>query len=167
MLSHFRKTHLSENSETCPEDCSLQPLCGDGTCNGDETCETCPQDCGSCCGNGACEQVYGENCTTCSQDCGPCPNCTPHWFCKDGKTRAYISESCQVTYFPCGSGPWCCRNGACYKSTSPCPNYVSIETPALAQVQGPDLEGKLLFAFGMSTLVALVVYAFIRTETRI
>jgi len=24
------------------------PYCGDGVCNGDETCETCPEDCGEC-----------------------------------------------------------------------------------------------------------------------
>lgn len=28
------------------------PYCGDGTCNGDESCEICPSDCGSCGGNG-------------------------------------------------------------------------------------------------------------------
>lgn len=46
--------------------------CGDGSCNGDETCMGCPQDCGECCGNGQCEPGYGENCSTCIDDCGQC-----------------------------------------------------------------------------------------------
>ncbi len=48
-----------------------QPVCGDGQCNGDETCNTCAQDCGSCCGDGQCN--YGETCTSCPGDCGACP----------------------------------------------------------------------------------------------
>jgi len=48
--------------------------CGDGACNGDETCDTCAIDCFPCppvCGNGACESA--ENCGTCPDDCGTCP----------------------------------------------------------------------------------------------
>ena len=62
------------------------PYCGDGTCNGDETCESCSSDCGSCvvedpddgggttpdpyCGDGTCNN--GESCSTCDSDCGEC-----------------------------------------------------------------------------------------------
>jgi uncharacterized repeat protein (TIGR03806 family) len=48
------------------------PSCGDGTCNGTETCSTCASDCGACstCGNGVCGS--GETCSTCQADCGPC-----------------------------------------------------------------------------------------------
>ncbi len=31
-----------------PEPGTTTPSCGDGTCNGDETCDTCPGDCGEC-----------------------------------------------------------------------------------------------------------------------
>ncbi|APR88555.1 hypothetical protein A7982_13904 [Minicystis rosea] len=34
---------------TCP---SSSPACGDGTCNGSETCSTCAADCGTCSNNG-------------------------------------------------------------------------------------------------------------------
>ena len=114
---------------------------------------------GPICGNNICEP--GESCSTCSDDCGQCP-CTASWFCMDGKTRAYRSESCQITYYPCGAGPWCCKDGACYKSTSSCPNYVSTEIPNLAQVQGPDTSKMFLLAFGMVVIVGVVVYAFMR-----
>jgi hypothetical protein len=48
------------------------PVCGDGTCNGTETCSTCSGDCGSCqitpvCGNGICES--GETSSACPLDC--------------------------------------------------------------------------------------------------
>ncbi len=40
---------VKEDAITCPEDCSTQPpvepFCGDGICNGDETTETCSEDC--------------------------------------------------------------------------------------------------------------------------
>jgi hypothetical protein len=51
------------------------PFCGDGSCNGDETCDTCTEDCGDCpiefCGDGSCNG--GEDCSSCSEDCGTCP----------------------------------------------------------------------------------------------
>jgi len=66
--------------------CVPGAVCGDGTCNGDETCSTCPGDCGECpcgdggacgpiCGDGTCNG--GETCSTCPGDCGGCP-------CSDG-----------------------------------------------------------------------------------
>jgi hypothetical protein len=63
--------NIYECQETTPS-----PYCGDGTCNGDESCETCPQDCGECFTSGggghyhaAAEpegEVLGEA-TTCGQ----------------------------------------------------------------------------------------------------
>jgi hypothetical protein len=46
--------------------------CGDGTCNGGETCSTCPKDCGFCamCGVGLCGA--GQTCQTCPVGCGLC-----------------------------------------------------------------------------------------------
>jgi|GEM_PF-1029855 len=52
------------------------PACGDGACNGTETCSTCASDCGACtpppaaCGDGACDGT--ETCSTCASDCGAC-----------------------------------------------------------------------------------------------
>lgn len=48
-------------------------MCGDGQCNGDETCQSCPGDCGVCppeCGDGQCNG--DETCDSCVQDCGAC-----------------------------------------------------------------------------------------------
>lgn len=52
------------------------PFCGDGTCNGGETCGSCASDCGACpvCGDGTCNGT--ENCSSCASDCGACTaNC--------------------------------------------------------------------------------------------
>jgi hypothetical protein len=72
--------------------CLVQTFCGDGECNGGETCSSCQQDCGTCppvCGNGVCEP--GETCSTCTADCGSCGGgssgggggCTPDWQCSE------------------------------------------------------------------------------------
>ena len=50
--------------------------CGDGVCNGSESCKTCEIDCGKCpegttCGNGTCEAK--EKCNICPEDCKACP----------------------------------------------------------------------------------------------
>lgn len=50
---------------------SSGPVCGDGTCNGDETWETC-FDCpapGPVCGDGVCESWNGEDGFNCPTDC--------------------------------------------------------------------------------------------------
>jgi len=72
--------------------CLLQEFCGDGQCNGDESCSNCAQDCGQCppqseCGDGVCD--LGETCSCCPADCGGCGGggggggCTPSWQCSD------------------------------------------------------------------------------------
>ncbi len=43
------------------------PVCGNGKCEGGESCASCAKDCGGCCGNGKCD--HGETCTTCTKDC--------------------------------------------------------------------------------------------------
>jgi len=37
-----------EDQEDCEAVCGLTPFCGDGECNGDETCSSCEADCGVC-----------------------------------------------------------------------------------------------------------------------
>jgi len=48
-------------------------VCGNGLCDGNETCSDCPGDCGVCpqCGDGQCNGL--DTCTSCPQDCGGCP----------------------------------------------------------------------------------------------
>jgi hypothetical protein len=67
-------------------------VCGDGVCNGGETCTSCVTDCGVCppgCGDGVCSG--GETCETCSADCGVCLcddsdpySCDGDTICLDG-----------------------------------------------------------------------------------
>lgn len=50
------------------------PRCGDGSCDGGESCGSCPSDCGACaprCGDGSCGG--SETCASCPGDCGACP----------------------------------------------------------------------------------------------
>ncbi len=57
--------------EASPLSCGFQSACGDGTCNGTETCSSCPGDCGVCpppaCGDGTCNGT--ETCLSCPADC--------------------------------------------------------------------------------------------------
>lgn len=68
----------NETSQSCPGDCPA-PFCGDGSCNNGETQNSCPADCGVAgpvCGNNVCES--GESTTSCPADCGqgPVDGCT-------------------------------------------------------------------------------------------
>jgi hypothetical protein len=70
----------------------VTPFCGDGTCNGSETCESCRSDCMAMCppppdvvtpfcGDGTCNG--SETCRTCERDCGSCTTdpCAPLSAC--------------------------------------------------------------------------------------
>jgi hypothetical protein len=100
----------SETCENCPVDCGLCPGCGDGKCIDGETCSSCPQDCGACatCGDGKCKS--GETCLSCPQDCGVCPGCG------DGKCTG--TETCFTCPADCGKCPGC-GDGIC-KPTENC-----------------------------------------------
>ncbi len=131
---------LNENTATCPSDCPLQ-FCGDGTCNSGETCSSCPSDCGTCI-------------------------CTPAYFCKDINTLAYRNFKCYVSYSSCNGG--ICCNGKCQKAL-PGATCIDVNTVVaaqnIAQVQGPELP-TVLAVLSMVVLVGVVLYAFIKIETR-
>ncbi|MRG95154.1 CAP domain-containing protein [Polyangium spumosum] len=66
--------------------------CGDGACNGSESCATCPMDCGSCCGNGVCSAP--ETCMNCPADCGMCETCAgagPETTPLDAEEQAFLA----------------------------------------------------------------------------
>lgn len=105
-------------------------VCGDSTCNGDETCESCSSDCGLCpginiCGNGLCS--VEETALNCPQDCGsqsPCGNgrcdsSETHSSCPQdcpsvcGDTICDGGETCQTCTNDCGSCSPLCGNGNC------------------------------------------------------
>ncbi len=47
--------------------CNWGPVCGDGTCDADETVANCPEDCGAC-GDYICDAL--EDPISCAEDCG-------------------------------------------------------------------------------------------------
>ena len=73
--------------------CELQPWCGDGTCNGDETPSTCVEDC-TWCGDGTCNG--DETPSTCQEDCAECTSGT----CCDTSSGTFQSSSfiCDYSY---------------------------------------------------------------------
>lgn len=84
----------SETCQTCALDCGTCPGCGDGKCQEGESCFNCPQDCGVCatCGDGKCDMPQ-ENCQNCDVDCGMCPGC-PDGQCDNGKTCYSCPQDC-------------------------------------------------------------------------
>jgi len=63
------------------------PVCGDGACNGTDTCSSCPADCGACpvCGDGVCNG--SETNATCPADCTCAPRtaaCSTNAECCSG-----------------------------------------------------------------------------------
>ncbi|HMA04307.1 MAG TPA: hypothetical protein VKO45_00070, partial [Methanomicrobiales archaeon] len=90
----------AETCTTCPGDCGICPTCGDGTCNIGETCSSCPGDCGACppsCGDLLCNG--GETCSSCPGDCGACPTCGD-LICNGAETCSSCPGDCGA----CGGG---------------------------------------------------------------
>ena len=71
--------------------------CGNGLCDGLETCTLCPADCGQCCGDGDCDGAAGESCDTCPADCGMC--------CGDAFCDTALGETCALCIVDCGALP--------------------------------------------------------------
>jgi len=90
---------------TCGTGGEIGPYCGDGTCNGAETCTSCSADCGSCpavCGNGECEA--GETQQNCAEDCG-----TPIQTCsQQGGDICLVSETCPGSLLTASDSDRCC-----------------------------------------------------------
>ncbi|MGB0588689.1 MAG: lamin tail domain-containing protein [Myxococcota bacterium] len=110
--------------------CMPSPVCGDGFCNGSETCTSCPDDCSNtqCFQGGTCEDeiddyscscppgITGTNCEIDIDECAdePCQNGAScfdlvndyYCQCDDG----YSGKDCETDNDECASGP--CVNGA-------------------------------------------------------
>ncbi|NUN12248.1 MAG: PQQ-binding-like beta-propeller repeat protein [Myxococcales bacterium] len=102
-------TAVEPDADISEEDTAEVAECGDGVCNGEESCATCPTDCGSCletCGNGTCGS--GETCTSCPQDCGTCPAVCGNGFCEAGEGCASCAADCA-----CTEGGQVCYSDAC------------------------------------------------------
>ena len=81
--------------------------CGDGSCNGAETCANCPADCTTIsCGDGCCNGA--ETVVTCAADCGSC-NC-------NGGTNGAVGSRCTIVgpvNDGASTGGTCDQEGSC------------------------------------------------------
>jgi len=83
----------ADECQTCPDDCSFNKCCGDGTCDGREDCESCAADCEcAVCNDGIC----GEN------ECNTCPDdCSVNACCGDGTCQSTLGETCDSCLDDC------------------------------------------------------------------
>jgi uncharacterized protein YkwD len=88
-----------ETCTNCPTDCGpCEPVCGDGTCEAagtpPESWGAGAADCGPCtsCGDGACNG--GETCESCAGDCGPCGPTCGDGTCDPGETQENCASDC-------------------------------------------------------------------------
>ena len=107
----FNCTNCKVITDYLPQTCRSSTSCGDGTCNGTETCDTCETDCGQCtphgveyCGNGFCAPT--ETCSTCPSDCGACAA-----TCGDGTCN--VNETCTTCPSDCGACAPTCGDNQC------------------------------------------------------
>lgn len=87
------------NTDTGGNNNPTGPVCGNGSCEGGETCSSCSSDCGACpvvgpyCGDGSCTGF--ESCSSCSSDCGACQvlsSSLAWWQSKAGSVYAGVSS---------------------------------------------------------------------------
>ncbi len=94
--------------------CAAIPICGDGVCNGTETCGNCVQDCGACNYTGDCCQANGT--PGCDNPTMVACVCAQDVFCCDSLwDDTCVAEVAQYGCGTCGGGPSCgdgqCNNG--------------------------------------------------------
>ena len=110
----------------CPGGCAgdgpdgaCKPWCGDGQCEGEESCASCVKDCGQCdCGNGSCG--VDESCEACPADCGVCDFCQykGEGFWCDGSLLVYCVAGVPATQEFCDEG--CYAGAPASHCKSPC-----------------------------------------------
>ena len=108
----------AETCTSCRLDCGVcKPVCGNNICETNETCSSCPTDCGACsstmyCGDKTCNG--NETCSSCPADCGVCSPVCGNKICE-------FSEKCSSCPGDCGTCPTSCGNGIC-ELTEDCNN---------------------------------------------
>ncbi len=89
---------------------AAQAPCGNGLCDGSETCSSCSSDCGPCpCGNSIC--ASNESCLTCPGDCGSC--CDNDGVCEVDEFFEGGCADCSCSPGPCIIGSEACGSGLC------------------------------------------------------
>ena len=88
-------------------------VCGNGVCQGSESCDSCPADCGTCssCGHSECTTgtALADTCTSCSATI-----CTQHRpsCCSGAWDASCVDLAAQLCPEVCGSQPLC-GDGSC------------------------------------------------------
>src|SRR3989339_238075 len=130
-----------ETCSTCETDCGVciaPPSCGDGSCNNGETCSTCENDCGAClitCGDGLCNGT--ETCSTCALDCGSCLPVCGDFVCNG-------LETCRNCPLDCATCPPVCGDSTCNdsESCSTCETDcgICLSNPIVSPIGGIDIK---------------------------
>lgn len=103
----------AETCGSCPADCSAfcgstpVPLCGNGIVNSGENCVNCPDDVGTCDFCGNGTVDSGETCSNCPQDAGQCPPVCGNHIIESGET----CSSCPADVGACSTSTPTCGNG--------------------------------------------------------
>ncbi|MEA3254211.1 MAG: hypothetical protein U9Q22_00060 [Candidatus Altiarchaeota archaeon] len=110
-----------EDHKNCPQDCPKPVICGDGTCEKEETYKNCPQDCPSGSRDNYCDSIADG---ICDPDCPPkvdpdCPGACGNRVCDymEGENYIYCPKDC-----PSGSSDGYCDgldDGVCDPDCNP------------------------------------------------
>lgn len=95
----------SETPETCPQDCEVEPFCGDGECGKGEHCDNCLDDCGC----GIDESCYENVCKEIT--CGRDPECNDDNACTRDTCEFPMHPNAYCSYEDiekCKNGDDCC-----------------------------------------------------------
>lgn len=104
-----------ESCVSCPSDCGpcVAGGCGDGVCGPAESCSNCPADCAPCvtgCGDGVCDPL--ERCDSCPLDCGTCEPVCGDGICEGSELCSSCPVDCGLCFPECGDGV-CDANERC------------------------------------------------------
>lgn len=88
---------------------SKQPICGDGSCNGNENKCICPQDCGTC--NGTCGTCMEYSCKDNKCLCSKVENCCGNGICERGEDEwsCCIDCNCSINGMVCNTSSLSCE----------------------------------------------------------
>lgn len=114
---------VNEVETICNKQCPS--VCGDFVCDADEDCASCPGDCGVCqiCGDGMC---VGSECSTCPDDCPLGCDC-PHDECTTGDALDVGCSQCVADV--CAADPFCCQTAWDSLCTGAVPSICGITCP--------------------------------------
>ncbi len=127
--------------------------CGDGACDGGESCSTCSADCGSCgpsCGDGTCDP--GENCNNCSADCASGSCCISLGNLPTPASATITAPPTCSSVTACGGtleGSWAYTNVCMPARTLFNQVFAICSAVTTTGITGPTFRGSATFANGV------------------